>query len=185
MLGTQNEVGIRIFNLIKELYKCGKHQINFDEDVYYHCRSRKKTEMPFVFDQMLKAPIGLPWAGRFNCPGRSYYYFSNTQKGAESEVKKHLKTDDVLQTVKIRPNCKIKLIDLSGTIKKCSVFLRYLRFNLPNTDDKWPKEYLLPSFVGECCKSVGFDGVKYYGAQDYNNYVTWSDGYFVYVGMCN
>ncbi len=184
MHGLENKVGKRISNLIESMFKSGEHNIDFDEELYYHCRSRNSTDMPFTYDQMLKAPIGLPWAGRYNLPGRSNFYFSNTQKGAEYEVKKHLTKDSVLQTVIIRPVKKVCMLDISGKIEKCTTFLRYLRFDLSNVDDKTPREYLIPCFVYECCKLAGFDGIKYAGSKDYNNYVTWNDGYFEYAGMC-
>ncbi len=62
--------------------------------------------------------------------------------------------------------------------------LRYLRFNLSDVTNKTPREYLIPCFVSDCCKSIGVDGIKYYGTKEYSNYVVWSDGYFTFDGMC-
>ena len=46
------------------------------------------------------------------------------------------------------------------------------------------REYLMPCYVSDCCEALGFEGIKYYGSKEYNNYVAWSDGYFDYAGMC-
>ena len=184
MFGASYPTGKKIYDLINSLFVDKRYSIDFDEPLFFHSRSRKKTEMPFPFDQMLKAPVGLPWAGRYNQVGRSNYYFSNTKKGAESEVKKHLCTDDVIQTVKLKPKRKIVILDLSGTLPHASTFLRYLRFSLTDNTDKMPKEYLIPCFVADCCKRIGFEGIKYFGSKEYNNYVVWEDGYFDYAGMC-
>ena len=184
MLGLSSETGQKIYEYLKGLYINGDKSIGFDKDVYFHCRSHKNSVMPFTFDQMLKAPNGLPWAGRFNQVGRSNYYFADTRNGAESEVKKHKTNDDVLQTVKLKPIKEIKLLDLSGTLARGAIFLRYLRFSLSDDVDKMPREYLIPCYVSDCCKALGFDGIKYYGSKEYNNYVAWSDGYFVFAGMC-
>ena len=185
MIGATYPTGKKIYDLINSLFVDKRYSIDFDEPLFFHSRSRKKTEMPFPFDQMLKAPVGLPWAGRYNQVGRSNYYFSNTQKGAESEVKKHLCADDVIQTVKLKPKRRIEILDLSGTLPHASTFLAYLRFSLTDKSDKMPKEYLIPCFVADCCKCIGFEGIKYYGSKEYNNYVVWDDGFFDYAGMCS
>ena len=39
-------------------------------------------------------------------------------------------------------------------------------------------EYLIPSFVADCCYSSNIDGIKYYGSKEYTNYVTWDDRHF-------
>ena len=184
MLALNSGTGQKIYKMLEELYCNGIYSISFDRGVYYHCRSHKKADMPFTFDQMLKAPHGLPWAGRYNQVGRSNYYFADTQKGAEAEVKKHKSDNDVLQTVRLKPIKDIKLLDLSGSLSGGKTFLRYLRFSLSDVVDKMPREYLIPCFVSDCCNAIGFDGIKYYGAKEYSNYVVWNDGYFDYDGMC-
>lgn len=184
MLALYSETGKKIYRLLQELYESGTQSIGFDRNIYYHCRSHKKDVHPFTYDQMLRAPYGLPWAGRFNQVGRSNYYFADSRRGAESEIKKHKTNDDILQTVKIKPVKEIKLLDLSGTLARGKTFLRYLRFSLSDVNDKMPREYLIPCFVSDCCKLLGFEGIKYYGSKEYNNYVVWNDGYFDFIGMC-
>ena len=134
--------------------------------------------MPFTVGQMLKAPYGLPWAGRFNHVGRSHYYFSDTPFGAKAEIKKHISAKDVIQTICISPCRDVKLLDLSNHIAGCNTFLKYIRFSLADAQDKMPREYLIPCYVSDCCKLIGFEGIKYYGTKDYNNYVVWTDGFF-------
>lgn len=184
MLGPRNEVGERIWNLIETLHQNEEKSINFDKERYYHCRSHRMGEMPYTFEEMLQAPHGIPWAGRFNHVGRSCYYFSDTRYGAEVEVKSHLKREEELQTVIIRPINDATLLDLSGTLRRGERFLKYIRFKVPEDDrNKVPKQYLIPCYVADCCKDIGFNGIKYYGSKDYMNYVCWNDGYFDYVDM--
>lgn len=185
MLALNSPTGQKIYEMLKDMYLSGMNSISFDKNVYYHCRSHKKAEMPFTYEQMLKAPHGLPWAGRYNQVGRSNYYFADTQKGAEAEVKKHKTDNDVLQTVKLKPAKNIKMLDLSGSLARGKTFLRYLRFSLTDVVNKMPREYLIPCFVSDCCNALGFDGIKYYGSKEYSNYVVWNDGYFDYDGMCS
>ena len=184
MLALKMETGQKIFEFLRELYSSGTQSVGFDKEIYYHCRSHKGDVQPFTYDQMLKAPHGLPWAGRYNQVGRSNYYFADTRNGAEVEIKKHRTNDDVLQTVKLKPVKSIRMLDLSGKLARGATFLRYLRFSLSDVTDKMPREYLIPCYVSDCCKELGFDGIKYYGSKEYCNYVVWSDGYFDYAGMC-
>ena len=183
-LAMLNDTGKKIFRFINTLYETEEKTIDFDKSTYYHCRSHKEGLMPYTFEEMLKAPHGLPWTGRYNHSGRSNYYFADTKKGAESEVKKHLAEDETLQTVQLRPIKSAHLLDLSHTLQRGKTFLRYLRFELSDVTNKTPREYLIPCFVSDCCKKIGFDGIKYFGSKEYNNYVVWNDGYFIFDGMC-
>lgn len=183
-LALSAETGKKIFDFLRELFFSGEKTIGFDQKTYYHCRSHKYDETPFTYAEMLKAPYGLPWAGRFNHVGQSNYYFADSQTGSEAEIKKHQTDNEVLQTVILHPKKEIKLLDLSGTLARGATFLRYLRFGLSDISNRMPREYLIPCFVSDCCKKIGFEGIKYYGSKEYNNYVTWNDGYFTFGGMC-
>lgn len=184
MLAMMDDTAKKIYAFIKTLFESEENTIDFDKSIYFHCRARKADQMAYTFEEMLKAPYGLPWTGRYNHTGRSNYYFADTQKGAETEVKKHLTGNDVLQTVKLMPARNVRLLDLSDTLRRGKTFLRYLRFDLSDVTNKTPKEYLIPCFVADCCKRIGFDGIKYMGSKEYSNYVVWNDGYFVFKGMC-
>ena len=181
MLAMQNDVGKRIYELICNF----PLQMGFDCDEYYHCRARSKEDAPYVWEQMKKAPYGVTEPGRYNHSGQSYFYFSDIQTGAETEVYKHMsaldKENKVLQTVKVGIFKNAKLIDLSAkNMRGLNTLLKYIRFPL-NDISKNPRVYLIPSFISMCCKSAGIDGIKYYGGKDYSNYVTWDDGYYSFI----
>lgn len=184
MLALTNDVGKRILEWISYLKGKQSYQTGFEKSVYYHSRNRKCDTAPFTADLMMKAPHGLPGTGRFNHAGRAHFYFADTEQGAKNEVKKYLSENEVTQTIKLIPIKPITLLDLSGTITQCKVFLRYIRFSLDNTNDKTPREYLIPCFVADCCYHLGYDGIKYKGSKEYSNFVTWDDGYFRDGGMC-
>ena len=179
---SNHPAGKKIYKFIQSLMsKDTKYKHGFDKDVFYHSRARSKEAIPFVNDEMLRAPIGVTGPGRYNNAGRSHYYFADTPEGSEAEIRKH-NPDKIIQTVRLVPAKDIVLLDLSGAMKKGATFLRYLRFPLSNANDKTPREYLIPCYVAECCKLIGFDGIKYYGGKDYCNYVSWNDGYFNVAG---
>ncbi|MBQ0090537.1 MAG: RES domain-containing protein [Prevotellaceae bacterium] len=184
-LAKDTETGQRIYNLLARLFSEGEHMIGFDADLFFHSRARDIGVMPYTYDEMTKAPHGLPGAGRYNHPGIACYYFANTQHGAEVEVKKHKKDGQTVQTAMIQPCKQVKMLDLSNTIEYAKTFLRFIRFEVSDSSVQVPREYLIPCFVSDCCKRIGYDGIKYYGSREYSNYVTWSDGYFSCVGMCD
>lgn len=184
MAGFLFDTGKKIHQWLTDIHDKKENDSGFDKPLYYHSRLRNKDLMPFTFDQMLKAPYGVSGAGRFNPVGRGHFYFASTQKGAENEVVKHKKKEEVIQTVKLRPTKTIVMLDLSGSLHRGNTFLRMIRFPLSDANNKMPAEYLLPCFVADCCRLLGYDGIKYYGSKEYDNYVTWSDGYFEDAGMC-
>ena len=61
MLAFKSDTGQKIYDFLKELFFSGEKSIDFDHEIYYHCRSHKITDQAFTYDQMLKAPHGLPW----------------------------------------------------------------------------------------------------------------------------
>ena len=183
-LSSTHPTGIKIIEIIRNIWTSSSstNKIGFDEDIYYHSRARYIGTAPYVSDQMLKAPVGVTGPGRYNHPGRSHYYFANTREGSIEEVRKHLKNKQEIQTIKIKPVNSIVILDLSNTMKKGNIFLKYLRYPIDSVTDIMPREYLIPCFVSDCCKKVGFEGIKYYGSKSYNNYVCWKDGYFEFAG---
>jgi len=180
MLALDNPVGQKILNFIQSL----RNVIDFDKDHYFHSRVRSKDTAPYVWDEMKKAPYGIPFPGRYNHEGQAHFYFAETQNGAINEVAKHMtkidKEEKEIQTIMIRPNRSVKLLDLSSkSMRGYNTFLKYIRMDRNDSEnERFPRVYLIPCFVAECCKMCGLDGIKYYGGKDYSNYVTWSDGYF-------
>ena len=168
---------------IRKLIENGA-RIDFDCDVYFHARYRDESTCPYTYSQMLKAPSGMPGPGRFNFAGQSYYYFANSKDGAIAEIRKHNKAKSgSVQTARIYPVKPISLLDLSGTMPGGRVFLKYIRFPLSDENSKMPREYLIPNFVSDCCRSLDIEGIKYLGSSKYSNYVCWNDGYFAFDGM--
>lgn len=183
-MALRSETGRRIYDFLEDLYKSKKNLIDFDCNMFYHSRNRNKESAPLTADEMMKAPHGLPGPGRYNHSGRAHYYFSDKQIGAEIEVKKYKRENEITQTIKLIPVKKIDLLDLSGNIAGIATFLKYIRYPISEITSKTPREYLIPCFVADCCKNIGYEGIKYYGSKEYSNYVSWDDGYFKYAGMC-
>lgn len=182
-MAMNNDVGKKIHGIIKSFSEV----MSFDRELYYHCRARKKDSAPYVWEQMKVAPYGITCSGRYNHQGQSFFYFADTREGAETEVKRHIgseKDELALQTVEITAKKEAKLIDLAAKNRRgLTTFLKYIRFELGENSGNRPREYLIPSFVSDCCRECNFDGIKYYGGKNYSNYVTWSDEYYQFERM--
>ena len=181
-LALNNPTGQKINQIILNIHDL----IGFDREFFYHSRPRKKTETPYIWQQMLKAPYGVSSIGRFNDAGQARFYFTDTEKGSVEEIRKHIKKSDgkdyTIQTVKIAANNPVEILDLSAKeMRGLNNFLKYIRLPYTDSSGNRPREYLIPQFVAECCYARGIDGIKYYGGKDYSNYVTWKDGYFSYI----
>ena len=176
-LGPIHHVGQKIMEIVKSI----ENTISFDSEYFYHARTIDEGVAPYTDEDMTCAPHGITSFGRFNHIGDNYFYFSDQKTGAVEEVRKHSPKDKV-QVAKLRPKGKIRMVDISQNEE--NVFLKYCRFKYdPTSSKKVPREYLIPSYFSDCCKWQGFDGIKYYGTQNYKNYVTWKDGHFVFVNQ--
>ncbi|WP_248276617.1 RES family NAD+ phosphorylase [Collinsella acetigenes] len=168
--------------IIWETVRDWRDTISFDRPVYYHARLKPAGTVPYLKDDMAKAPRLFVKAGRFNGPQKAYYYFSDTEHGAMQEIGKH-GSEDEAQVAEIEGKRDVRLIDLSGVGRGTNYFLKYLRFPFTNTNQVIPPEYLVPNFVAQCCRHAGIDGIKYYGSKTYSNYVVWDDGLFRIASM--
>ena len=172
---SQHPVGIKIRRSIQSW----KTNSISNDLFYFHGRELRDGQCPYTQQELCAAPQGIAWHGRFNFPGESHYYFSDKEKGAIIEVKRHARYAERIQIVKFKPVKKLKIVDL--TVKKAgSKFLDYCRFPLDTSrvDLSVRKEYLVPSYFANCCKEGSIEGIKYLGSKEYNNFVTWKDGHF-------
>lgn len=174
-----HDVGRRI----NEIISTWSDEIDFDHTCYYHGRALEDGVCPYTENELRQAPYGVTSQGRYNFEGQSRYYFSNKKKGAMAEIKKHSKAPRI-QIVKLKPRTHIRMLDLSVQASKPNKFLDLCRY-VPDYDkySKMRREYLIPSFVADCCYSNRIDGIKYYGSKEYTNYVTWDDRHFEFLSI--
>lgn len=112
--------------------------------------------------------------------GRSCYYIAEDKEGALKEIYKHSGgTKPRVQVIGLKAVKSVKLLDLSGEVKKTNRFIEHMRFTVENEVGKTVHEYLLPNYVASCCKEIGIDGIRY-RSTGYNCCVLWRDDYFEY-----
>lgn len=174
---SQHPVGARIFEMLKNW----EHFVSFEDITYYHARKLGEQQRPYHDSEMMKAPTNVSAHGRYNEVGRSCYYIAEDKEGALKEIYKHCGgTKPRVQVIGLRAIKPVKLLDLSGEVKKTNRFIEHLRFTVENETGKTVHEYLLPNYVASCCKEIGIDGIRY-KSTGYNCCVLWTDNYFEYV----
>ena len=170
-------VGIRIYEMLKNW----NYFVSFEDITYYHARTLGEHRRPYHDSEMMKAPTNVSAHGRYNEVGRSCYYIAESKEGALKEIYKHSGgTKPRVQVIGLKAVKPVKLLDLSGDVKKTNRFIEHLRFTVENEAGRTVHEYLLPNYVASCCKEIGIDGIRY-RSTGYNCCVLWKDDYFEYV----
>jgi hypothetical protein len=173
-LQLMHPVGRRILEIVQDWTPI----VGFDKDRYFHARKLPFERQPYTIPQMEQLPIGMAGPGRYNNIDESHYYFADTAKGARVEITKHNRDVDYIQVAIIEPIREIRIADIS-VVDTQNQFLKYCRYAPDFAEaQQIPREYLLPSYFATCCKENNIDGIRYYGSNDYTNYVAWDDGYF-------
>jgi hypothetical protein len=182
---VKKETSLKIYEIIKN-NKLGFVELKKKEN-YYHGRIREVNRQPFYGEEMEQCPREKSNCGRYNRPGLSCYYMSDSIDGAEKETLNHLNVNQrneyIAQIAMVSMDSDVRLLDLSVNKKEYNDFYQYLRSPIENIDDKWPKEYLLSNYVADCCRACSYDGIKYYGEKNYSNFVLWKDGKVKFVKM--
>lgn len=171
---VRHPVGVRIYEVLQNW----NHFVSFKDITYYHARTLGENQRPFHDSEMMKAPINVSAHGRYNEVGRSCYYIAETKDGALKEIYKHSGgIKPRVQVIGLRAIKSVKLLDLSGDIKRTNRFIEHLRYTVENEVGRTVQEYLLPNYVASCCKELGIDGIRY-KSSGYNCCVLWKDDYF-------
>ena len=153
MLGMQNEVGKKLFDILANM---DQHELKPIE-LFKGRIWEDKQEIPFVEDQMFQPPSEVSQQKRFNPHGLQTLYFSESKQGVKAELginDKNLKKNTIIKVTNTRP---FKVIDLSTNSSPIIALC-----NKPSNSDSILKiEYLVPNFISQCCKYHEIDGIVY------------------------
>ncbi len=159
MLGLNHPIGKKIFDTIKE--KADSHE---EKDFYnangislFRGRIRsKKLNRPLTDDEIWNAPYGLSGQGRYNGPGQGYLYYSDNLDCSVSELSPSKK--QIIDIAERRLNCNANILNLFDI--ECPL-ISYSSFSVGTDKMTIDPAYLIPNFLGECCKIAGIDGLRY------------------------
>lgn len=165
MLGFKHYAGQKIYHLFEQMF--------IEEDYFlleninlFRGRTRNVGTDKFSASQMWNPPIGVSSHGRYNLVGSSVLYLTDNIDYIPAEV--HYMGYQELDIATISILKPLKILDLS---KMYGEFGRILSIN-PSDNNVLKLEYLLTNFIAECCKEIGFQGIKYNGVKkgNYKNY---------------
>ncbi|WP_394542158.1 hypothetical protein [Priestia aryabhattai] len=165
MLALNHLVGKKLYELLSAMYKSMDY-ITLNNEILYRGRTRNMGSKVYKPQEMWNPPFGVSSHGRYNIVGTSVLYLTDNQNFIPYEL--HYTTSQELDVATIEVITPIKVLDLSYLIGD---FGKFLSQN-PQSGNIMKLEYLLTNFISECCKDIGFHGIKYKGVKegDYNNY---------------
>ncbi|MEK3705737.1 RES domain-containing protein [Paenibacillus sp. FSL R7-0198] len=132
--------------------------IHVDGSSLYRGRTRKKdSKEAYNKDGMWSPPAGKPQHGRFNAIGVPVLYVTNDSQAIPYEV--NPSHEDVIDIAEFKVTQDLKVFDIGNFDSEFQGF-----FNEKNEGtDLLKQAYLLPNYIGSCCSSIGYAGVKYEG----------------------
>ncbi|RAK03973.1 hypothetical protein C8C77_1484 [Halanaerobium saccharolyticum] len=165
MLGFKYRIGKKIYNLFKRMYE-NNDFIKLENKKLYRGRLNQKGASKFDENKMWNPSQGISTHGRYNIVGNPVLYCSDDKGIIPRELNYSDKHSLDIATIKIvNP---LKILDLSNFMGNFGEYLS----QSPKKNKKLHNEYLLTNYISECCKMIGYNGIKYKGVkdQDYNNY---------------
>ncbi|MEK4083771.1 hypothetical protein [Psychrobacillus sp. FSL K6-1415] len=165
MLAFKHSVGQKIYELFSEMYTAGDF-ISLSNKKLYRGRIRGIGSEIYQPQEMWSPPFGFSTHGRYNLIGTSVLYLTDEKKYIPHEL--NYTNAQELDIATIEVNEPLKILDLSKFIGDFGKFLS----QSSNNTQILKMEYLLTNYISECCKEIGFNGIKYKGIKEgnYNNY---------------
>lgn len=152
MLGLANKVGRKIYEFIKNIEPV---QVKENPTLYHGRKRFEEQHLPYILDDLLQAPYGIPNQGRFNPSGINLFYTSTSLKSVFKELKST--ETDIIDVLKFKFKNPFSILDLTTMSSPLITFCMQPSNNL-NLD----KSYLIPNFISQCAFSNStIDAIKF------------------------
>ncbi|AZU61675.1 RES domain-containing protein [Neobacillus mesonae] len=166
LLAYKHDIGNKIYQTLKNIY--------YEKDYYrlevgmelLRGRNRGRDKQKYTQLGMWNPPKGETTHGRFNPVGISVLYCTNDINGIPYEIEP--KKNEVTDVATFTNSKTLNLLDIDEIFTGFEGFLSLE--NQESTNVR--KGYLITNYIAICCIEIGFDGVKYKGANglDYYNF---------------
>jgi hypothetical protein len=165
-LAYYNKTGQQILTELENLAANALEEIS-DVALYRGRLWKDNQEMDYTVGDMWQPPFGIPQMGRFNPPGASYLYLSDSVQTAVSELKDNGYRYSIMETCLTG---KTSILDISK--QNCYIFELCHKQKTGNAANS--KEYLIPNYIAQCCafleKGKRIEGIKYKSSLAENGY---------------
>ncbi|QWG75806.1 RES domain-containing protein [Bacillus mycoides] len=158
MLALKHSVGKRLYELFFAMYN-REDYIVLEDEVLYRGGTKGIGNQVYQPPEMWSPPFGISSHGRYNIVGTSVLYLADDKAFVPYELNyiNHQELDKATMEV-INP---MKILDLSNLMGD---FGEKLSQSLYNTN-VLKLEYLLTNYISECCREIGFNGIKCKGVK--------------------
>ncbi|KUF32694.1 hypothetical protein AMR94_07635 [Bacillus sp. G3(2015)] len=166
LLAYKHPIGKELYKTLEKIYS-QKDYFKLEIDVkLFRGRNRGKDKKQYTSDVMWNPPKGETSHGRYNPVGISVLYCTDDIKGIPYEIEP--KKNEVTDVATFTNRKVLNLLDIDEIFSGFEGFLS--SENQESTNVR--KGYLITNFIAICCIEIGFDGVKYNGANGlgYYNY---------------
>ncbi|MFC9419353.1 hypothetical protein ACIG6B_07385 [Bacillus mobilis] len=166
LLAYKHPIGKELYKTLEKIY-LQKDYFKLEIDVkLFRGRNRGKDKKQYTSDVMWNPPKGETSHGRYNPVGISVLYCTDDIKGIPYEIEP--KKNEVTDVATFTNRKILNLLDIDEIFNGFEGFLS--SENQESTNVR--KGYLITNFIAICCIEIGFDGVKYNGANGlgYYNY---------------
>ena len=166
-LSLKHPVGVKFYELLERHYLDNKFRLEVDF-ILYRGRKRYYDQTEFAHKDLWNPPEGQATHGRYNSIGVSVFYCTDNYEGLPYEL--NPVKNECIDYGEFKVLKELNIIDVSKLFPE--EFAEY--FSANSVESKLLKKtYLLTSFISECCKNIGYNGVRYKGVSnklDYHNF---------------
>ena len=169
LLSYLNKTGEKIYKTISEADKSP-----FKDIILFRVRKHERIKDRLYTDnEMFEAPFKIPKQWRFSSNGQNHLYTSTQLETAIKES--DIQNTEIYTWIKIKLINELTLLDISN--KKIPLF-QYCHIESEDKTKSLNIEYLLPNYIADCAKHVGFNGIIYNSVTSANvvNYVFFNCG---------
>ncbi|RAS75720.1 RES domain-containing protein [Priestia endophytica] len=163
-LSIKHKVGKKLYSLLESHFPNNDYVLK-QGNILFRGRKRYYDQEEFSNNSLWSPPEGQASHGRYNSIGNSVLYCLDKYKGLPYELNP-LK-NECIDYGEFILNTDLKILDISKLFPK--EFGDYIS-SVDLESKKLKKTYLFTNFISSCCKDIGYDGIRYKGVSDKEQY---------------
>lgn len=169
MLGYKNSLGQKIYRYIE---KCPREKL-IDKVCYRIRVSTNQKQIPYTESEMFEPPYTYPGQNRFSMVGQNPLYLCEKLDIALSEA--DVDDSSKYTWMKVKISNVFEMLNITNT--EIPLFKSCHRRTEDGSRSMYT-EYLVPNYISDCAKHIGFDGITYSSVYDYSckNFVLYKAG---------